>query len=95
LATCPDERQRDGKRAVVMATKACTISGWKDPYLIDTLAAAYAESGDFEAAIRWQTKALEMLSRDEQAVQAGRQRLELYRENKPYREEPVAKKLSG
>jgi tetratricopeptide (TPR) repeat protein len=89
LATCPEERYRDGKLAVTMATKACTIAGWKDPYLIDTLAAAYAESGDFESAIRWQTKATEMLAHDEQAVKAGRERLEMYRESKPYREEPA------
>lgn len=89
LATCPEERFRDGKRAVTVATKACTISGWKDPYLIDTLAAAYAESGDFDLAGRWQSKALEMLAHDEPAVKAGRERLELYRERKPYRDQPA------
>jgi tetratricopeptide (TPR) repeat protein len=90
LATCPSERHRNGQRAVAMAQKACELSNWKDAYSIDTLAAAYAESGNFDEAIRWQTKAAAMLSADQEFVKSARERLALYRDRQPCRE-PAAK----
>lgn len=95
LATSPEARYRDGKKAVAMATKASTIAGWKDPYLLDTLAAAYAEAGDFDAAVRWQTKAIDMLSGDKLAAAAGRERLSLYSDKQPYREQPATSHSSA
>ena len=47
------------------------------------LAAAYAESGDYDAAVTWQSKAIELLT-DEEEKEDFRTRLELYREKKPY-----------
>ncbi len=52
---------------------------------MNTLAAARAGAGDFEAAVQWQSKAIEILS-DEQQKADYRVRLTLYREKKPYRE---------
>ena len=46
-ATCPNEKYRDGKRAVESATRACELTDWKKAGHLDTLAAAYAECGDF------------------------------------------------
>ena len=57
LATCPDARRRDGKKAVESATRACELREWKEAYPIATLAAAYAEVGNFDKAVEWQEKA--------------------------------------
>jgi serine/threonine-protein kinase len=87
LATCSDDKVRDGKRAVEYATKACELSGWKDPLCVDTLAAAYAETGHFEEAVRYQTRALEDSTSKDDLRTAARQRLELYREKKRFRDQ--------
>ncbi len=84
LATCPDPVVRDGKKAIASATEACQITEWKNGELLDTLAAAYAEAGDFDAAIKWQTKAnaLNLDAGDKSRPEA---QLKLYRDKKPYR----------
>jgi len=41
LATSPDPKVRDGKKAIELSTKACELSKWKDAETIDTVAAAY------------------------------------------------------
>ena len=61
LATCPDAGVRDGTRAVQEGQEACRLRQWKDPFTLDTLAAAYAEAGNFEEATRWQTRAVSRL----------------------------------
>ncbi len=84
-ATYPDERFRDGKLAVESATRACELDGWKDASYLEILAAAYAESGDFAAAVRWQTTALERTAEDASKAECAA-RLELYQAQKPYRQ---------
>ena len=83
-ATCPADEQRIASQAIEYATKACDITRWKDANTLDTLAAAYAESQDFESAVQWQQKSLELASPNQR--EDFELRLKLYRENKPYRE---------
>jgi tetratricopeptide (TPR) repeat protein len=90
-ATCPDAKYRDGKKAVADALRACQLGGYTRAGDIDTLAAAYAESGDFDSAARWQEQALRLLPDEDTAKAAYGARLELYRSRKPYREELKAR----
>jgi serine/threonine-protein kinase len=87
LATCPDDKVRDGKRAVEYATTACERTGWHDPVCLDTLASAYAEAGQFEEAVRYQTRALDDRALRNDLRPGARQRLELYRQKKPFRDQ--------
>ena len=85
-ATCPDASLRDGKRAVESATTACELTGHKEANGLVTLAAAYAEKGDFAAAVKWQTRAIE-LEKNATTKNEYRKRLKLFEEKKPYREQ--------
>ncbi|MCB1235320.1 MAG: hypothetical protein KDM91_09635 [Verrucomicrobiae bacterium] len=87
LATHPDDSLRDGKRAVELATKACELTDWERASIIDTLAAAHAEAGAFEEAVKWQSDANAQL-KDDPDIADFEARLALYRERKPYRELP-------
>jgi tetratricopeptide (TPR) repeat protein len=89
-ATCPDARVRNGTKAVECATRACELSSWKQATCIATLAAAYAEVGKFDEAVKWQRKALDASDRDAGARENARQRLKLYQEGKPYRQARAA-----
>ena len=90
-ATCPDEKYRDGKKSLENAAKACDLNGGKKWYYLGTLAAAYAENGDFDKACLWQAKAIELLAEEKAATDdmqsQSRARLELYKAKKPCRQE--------
>jgi len=84
-ARCPDVKYRDATKAVESAAKACELTRMKVPSLLDTLAMAHAEAGDFDAAVKWQTKAIALLA-DGKEKGDYRARLKRYQEKKPDRE---------
>jgi tetratricopeptide (TPR) repeat protein len=92
LSTSPDDGVRNGKRAVELATLACEETEYKRPHIISTLAAAYAETGDFDNAVKWSTKAVELSgeageNKPEAEVEDQlKKELESYKEKKPFRE---------
>jgi tetratricopeptide (TPR) repeat protein len=134
LATCSEDKIRDGKRAIQLVTKACELEdrrGWKQYQNLHVLAAACAEAGQFDEAAHWQSEALKMLhgsleerrerlerlklykqkylprlekdridqeeicgnleasiEKDVELYNKFRERLELYKQKKPYREKP-------
>jgi tetratricopeptide (TPR) repeat protein len=90
-ATSPDPALRDGAEAVRLAQRACRLTQYAHPVLLDTLAAAYAEAGRFDEAITTAEKALKLAQDPEQTDFAARvaSRLELYRNGRPYRLSPA------
>ena len=88
LATSTKDEVRNGTRAVELATKACTLTDWQNPAFLDTLAASYAEKGDFPEALKWQREAVRLSTAEPAEVQAELQsRIALYEQTKGYREE--------
>jgi len=85
LATSPVADLRDGPGAVHFAEKAVARTNRKNVNLIDTLAAAYAEAGDFTNAISVQKEAIS-LSNNDALKEEMRLRLKLYESGSPYRE---------
>ena len=87
-ATAIDAKYRDGKAAVESAKKAMELAGPNPAWNYHgTLAAAYAEAGDFDKAVAEQTKALESKDIDKDERAKMEKRLELYKAKKPYRDE--------
>ena len=60
LATYPESSIRNGPRAVALAERAHQLSGDKNPAILRTLAAAYAESGRFAEAMDIAQRGLEL-----------------------------------
>lgn len=92
LCTCPQEKYRNGKRAVELAKVAVELTESKNPYHIDTLGAAYAEVGEFDKAIEFQKKALKDQDFNMDFGDEARERLDLYEMKKPFRQTPAVDK---
>ena len=96
LATSPVATARDGAAALAIIQPLCEATAYGDPRLLDTLAAALAETGDFEGAVRYAQQAMDLTraapaqgSSDARAtaLEALRRRLDLYAEGRTYRPE--------
>ncbi|MFO0939729.1 MAG: hypothetical protein U0930_03070 [Pirellulales bacterium] len=83
LATCKVDSVRNGKQAVEHALRACELDD--SPEYIDTLAAAYAEDGNFEAAVEEMEQAIE-LTQDRAQKLRFEARRSLYQDRQPYRD---------
>jgi tetratricopeptide (TPR) repeat protein len=87
-ATNPDESLRNADEAIAAATRLCEHTQWRDGGYVDTLAAAYAEKGDFDRAVELQMKAAALVPTAAESVRKELEsRIELYRRRQPYREE--------
>ncbi|MFC1824847.1 tetratricopeptide repeat protein [Thermodesulfobacteriota bacterium] len=87
LATCPEKEFRNGDKAVVMAEKSTQIKALS--YNMSTLAAAFAESGNFEKAVVSQEKAIALFEKDKVSNDQLKEyydQLKSYRGNKPWRD---------
>ncbi|TWT74232.1 tetratricopeptide repeat protein [Allorhodopirellula solitaria] len=87
LATSPQDDVRDGQRAVELGERAVELTDESEAHVLSTLAAGYAESGDFDKAIQWSKKAVEQGQKEENdQIDQLEQELESYRKNEPWRE---------
>jgi tetratricopeptide (TPR) repeat protein len=91
LATSSNESVRNGGEAVQLAERLCAVSGCQEADGLDVLAAACAEAGRFNDAVRVAQEAVELASAAGQQELAGQiqERLKLYQGGRPFREESV------
>jgi tetratricopeptide (TPR) repeat protein len=73
-------------KAVQLAQRCCELTSYKEPQLLDTLAAAYAAAGDFGKAVETTEKALQLCQSSKQNAlrKEIENRLALYKVRKPY-----------
>lgn len=92
LSTSLADDVRDGKRALELGLEACELTNYKKPHILSTLAAAYAETGQFDKAVEWSEKAV-LLGRESKEPQLEQLEAELesYRKKEPWREKTEAK----
>jgi Flp pilus assembly protein TadD len=86
LATVDDASVQDANRAIDYAQRVCEMTGYREPQLLDTLAASYALAGRFEEAVTTAQKAIDAAKARGQEEIASKieRRLELYRAGKRY-----------
>ncbi len=85
-ATAPADGVRDGSAAVPLAMRACQNTQWRRAGLIDTLAAAHAEAGDFTKAVEYQRAALALTPAADSDHASMAARLKLYERRQPFRD---------
>lgn len=89
LATCEEAGRRDGQGAVRWAKSACELTKFAHHKFMDTLAASYAEAGQFEKAVETSGQAVKLAEKagDRSAAKTYSDRLELFKAHKPYRDQ--------
>jgi tetratricopeptide (TPR) repeat protein len=88
MATCPDNRYRQTDLAVQAAERALELGDGDDSRYLDTLAAAYANANRFDDAVRTAQAALDCARNADDRKQI-QQRVELYRQKRPFRQADV------
>ncbi|MCY2982555.1 MAG: tetratricopeptide repeat protein [Planctomycetota bacterium] len=92
LSTSVNEDVLDGKRALELGLEACELTDYKKPHILSTLAAAYARVGDFDKAVEWASKAVELgTDSKEPQLEQLKEELENYRKKQPWLEKAETK----
>lgn len=89
LSTSPDKVVRNGKKSLEYALKAAELSYYAEAHILSTLGAAYAELGQFDNALKWSKKAVEIATRERhERLDDLKKECESYKAKKPWREIP-------
>lgn len=89
LATAPDDSVRDGEKALELAKEAAEKTNYKEAHILSTLGAAYAELGNFDEALKWSDKAVEIGEKEKnERLEDLKKEGESYRKKEPWRETP-------
>jgi tetratricopeptide (TPR) repeat protein len=92
LSTSEPDGIRDGKRALELGLEACELTNYDKHHILSTLGAAYAELGQFDKAIEWSEKAVELArKRNDEQLEQYESELKSYKEGKPWREKMESK----
>jgi len=87
LASNENPQIRNGAEAVTLAERANMLTEGQQPFVLDTLAMAYAEAGRFQDAQKIEQRAIRIARAAAlEATNAMLQRLELYQNHQPWRE---------
>src|SRR5262249_55521957 len=91
LATCKDDKLRDGKKALELAKEACGSTKKKNGWYLSALAASHAELQQFDEAVRIERQAVEdrdyfRNAEDPEEPERAKQRFRSYEQKKPWRE---------
>jgi 4-amino-4-deoxy-L-arabinose transferase-like glycosyltransferase len=88
LSTSKDGARRNGPDAIQLAQRACELAQYRNVVFVGTLAAAYAEAGNFDSAVANMQRACKLAEQngEEELLQQDQRYLELYRAHKPARE---------
>ena len=86
MATSPDDTIRDGQRALQII-KGLIEKNPHDNTYYDTLAACYAEIGEFQKAVASQNRYISGIDKiiENNKLLRANARLEFYKKNKPWR----------
>jgi tetratricopeptide (TPR) repeat protein len=85
LATCPSDLFRNAQNALRYAKTACQMTQWKNANFLGTLAAAYAETGDFDQAVKFEKKAIGAAGISNQHLDFDNTLLKMYQARRSYR----------
>jgi tetratricopeptide (TPR) repeat protein len=87
LASDENPMVRDGQTALVLAVKAKVLTGGTQPFVLDALGMACAETGDFTNALEVTQRAIDLATAAKMKnLQDLQQRLELYKNHQPFRQ---------
>jgi protein O-mannosyl-transferase len=91
MATSEDASVRNGAEAIELARWAVQLTRNREPVPLSTLAAAYAEAGQFSDAVKTAEKAIELAvaRKNDKLTESLRKQCRLYRDGVPYREPPM------
>jgi tetratricopeptide (TPR) repeat protein len=91
LAADDHPQIRDGKTALVLATRANSLTDGAQPFVLDALGMACAETGDFTNAQEVTQKAIDLATAGQmKKIEPLQQRLQLYKNHQPWRESFLA-----